>query len=437
MENRRVVVTGIGLVSAGGMTGDAVHEFLISGRSAVTTTEALGEIPIPYYAPITAFTGKIEDFGELPADVMKPIRKGLKLMCRETQMGVSAAQRAMADAGWTAGLVEPDRIGVSYGCDHLVSDTADFNGAVHACLAALGSEGRETEVDCRTWGEYGIPRISPLWLLLYLPNMPASHVAIYNDLRGPSNSVMLREVSAVASIGEASAAIRRGRAEMMLAGATGTRLHPVRLVHFAQQETMAARGLAPESACRPFDIERTGTLPGEGAACLVLEDYEHARRRGVAIHAEILATDTAAAYHAPSHPNRAMALRLALRRAMGRSGVTLAELGCCVAYGTGTPIGDAEEAAVLAEMLGDAVPVTAMKDRWGNAGCGGGMIELAAGIMAMQRREIPAIRNCALPDPAIRLDLVRENRPMPGDAIVAVSMNAQGQAGAIVARRME
>ncbi|MDO4558097.1 MAG: beta-ketoacyl synthase N-terminal-like domain-containing protein [Planctomycetia bacterium] len=437
MGDRRVVVTGIGLVSAGGMTGDSVHEFLISGRSAVISTESLGDIPVPCYAPVSDFQGKISDFGNLPPEIIRPIRKGLKLMCRETQMGVAAAQFALADSGWTPGMVDPDRIGVSCGCDHLTSDTADFEAAAKACLTAMGREGQESMINCGTWGEYGIPRMSPLWLLLYLPNMPASHVAIYNDLRGPSNSVMLREVSAAASIGEAAAVIRRGRTEMMLAGATGTRIHPVRLVHFTQQEQIATKETAPDQACRPFDVDRTGAVPGEGAACVVLEDYEHAKRRGATIHAEILAADTAVAFHAPGRPDQGTALRMAIRRAMERSGKSGERPGCCVAYAQGTRAGDAQEAAALEEMFGQTVPVTAVKDRWGNPGCGGGMMEFVAGLMAMKKRMIPAIRNCRKPDPAFHLDLVREPRAFPGDQVMSVTMNAQGQAGVILAGRAD
>lgn len=433
---RRVVVTGIGMACPGGMTSESVEEFLLSGRSAVISTDTFGsDFPIPYYAPASEFGGCIGDFGELPKETSKQIRKGLKLMCRETQMGVAAAQHALSSAGWTPGLVDPNRIGVSYGSDHMVSATEDFDGAILSCLKAMGRDGEECEISTRTWGESGLSKMSPLWLLLYLPNMPASHVAIYNDLRGPSNSIMLREVSAAASIGEAAAVVRRGRAEMMLAGATGTRVHPVRLVHFTQQTEVAARGLVPESACRPFDADRTGTLPSEGAACLVLEALEHAKSRGATIYGEICASDTGAAHDAVDCPASSRALNKVIRHTLQRSGVTPDQLDFYLAYGLGTHQSDLEESAAVRETLGNRVSVTAMKDRWGNMGCGGGMVEFAAGLLSLYHGTIPAIRNCGNPDKLAGLNLLHENRSVTKDYMLAGTMNVQGQAGAILVRR--
>ncbi len=121
------------------------------------------------------------------------------------------------------------------------------------------------DFDFSRWAAEGMPQVTPLWLLKYLPNMPASHVAIYNDLRGPNNSVTLREASANAAVGEAFRTIVRGSADVMVAGATGTRVHPMKMVHSVTQEEVAADGVEPARASRPFDLNRSGMVLGEGA----------------------------------------------------------------------------------------------------------------------------------------------------------------------------
>ena len=123
-------------------------------------------------------------------------------------------------------------------------------------------------------------QLSPLWLLKYLPNMPASHIAIYNDFRGPNNSLTLREAAANLAVGEALRVIQRGHADCMLAGATGTRVHPMKALHAVIQEEIAPNGQAPERASRPFDLNRSGMVLGEGAGSIVLEEYNSAKARG-------------------------------------------------------------------------------------------------------------------------------------------------------------
>ena len=179
------------------------------------------------------FTGEIEDYGPLEKERKKLIRKGLRVMCRECQMGVAAAQLALADSGIQAAAVDPERVGISYGIDYLLSVPEEFADGVLQCI---GSDGK---FEFPRWGAEGQPKMSPLWLLKYLPNMPASHVAIFNDLRGPSNSLTSREASANIAIGDAYHIILRGNAEAMVCGATGTRLHAMKIVHAVTQEEVA------------------------------------------------------------------------------------------------------------------------------------------------------------------------------------------------------
>ena len=131
----------------------------------------------------------------------------------------------------------------------------------------------EGEFQFTQWGKEGLGDMAPLWMLKYLPNMPASHIAIYNDLRGPNNSLTMREAAGNLAIGEAFRTIQRGHANMMVAGATGTRILPMQAIHALQTEQMAAENGDPTKASRPFDKDRTGMVAGEGAGMIVLEEY--------------------------------------------------------------------------------------------------------------------------------------------------------------------
>ena len=152
--------------------------------------------PVAIAAEARQFQEKIDDFGPLESDVKKALRKGLKMMCRECQMGVAAAQRALADAGFAPGSLEPERTGVSFGSDYMITLADDFTEGVVECLDERG------KFEFARWAGQGLPKMNPLWLLKYLPNMPASHVAIYNNFTGPSNSITLREASANVVVAE-------------------------------------------------------------------------------------------------------------------------------------------------------------------------------------------------------------------------------------------
>lgn len=187
---RRVVIAGVGLISPLGNTPQALWESLTAGRSAVAPIQAfpVDYLPTKFAAEARDFTGSIDDFGPLESEKKKAIRKGLKIMCRESQMGVAAAQRALSDAGLgDSQKLDPERAGVVFGSDYMLTLPEDFSAGILRCLDADGN------FDFSHWASDGLPHVTPLWLLKYLPNMPASHVAIYNDLRGPNNSITLRE----------------------------------------------------------------------------------------------------------------------------------------------------------------------------------------------------------------------------------------------------
>ena len=429
-----MVITGVGLISPLGNSKEALWENLSAGRSGVRAMTALpeGALPVGFGAEARDFSGHVDDFGPLEGEQKKHVRKGLKVMCRECQMGVAAAQLALYDAKLGPGKCDPDRGGVVFGADYMITVPEEFTAGIVDCL----DESRRFHFS--RWATQGMSKMNPLWLLKYLPNMPASHIAIYNDLRGPNNSITHRESAGNLAIGEAFRVIARGHADVMVAGATGTRIHPMKALHAALSEELATQEGDPATAARPFDLHRGGMVLGEGAGAVVLEQLESAQRRGAAIYGEVVAASSSTVTDSNFVARREQALANAMRAALGEARLGPDRIGHLHAHGLGTRRGDAEEARAVREVFGshaDKTPVTAAKSYFGNLGAGSGIVELIASTLALGRKQLFPVLNYATPDPDCRLDVVRRWPGDPGDTCLSLSVTPQGQASCVVVRR--
>jgi len=432
---RRVVITGMGIISPLGNSLEEMWEALCAGRSGVGFLTAVPAecFPTRFAAEARQFRGTVEDFGPLDKEQVKAIRKGLKVMCRECQMGVAAAQLALHHAG-LAGRADPERTGICFGSDYMITLPEEFTEGIRECLDQAGRFERWR------WPQYGLPKMSPLWLLKYLPNMPASHLAIYNDLRGPSNSITLREASAFAALGEARQTIVRGNADVVVVGCTGTRLHPLKTIHATQQEELASGDGDPARASRPFDLHRNGMVLGEGAGAVVLEELQMARRRGATIYAELRAGVSSSAVGARLVARRGLAMKNALRAVLHVAGVGPEEVGFVHAHGLSTRSCDIEEAQAIAEVFAtrrQPVPVAAAKSYFGNLGAGSGMVECIACVLALAHNRLFRTLNYETPDPECPVAVVTEPDRPTGNSFVALSVTPQGQASAALIRRWE
>ena len=430
--HRRVAITGLGLVCPLGNSPDALWAGLVAGRSAVgaVTSMPIGDLPTKFAAEATGFTGAIDDFGPLEGEKKKAIRKGLKLMCRETQMGVASAQQALSDAGWGAGGYDVDRTGVTFGSDYMMTEPQDFQAGIVKCS-------REGGFNFAAWGAEGMAEVTPLWLLKYLPNMPASHLAIYNDLRGPSNSATMREASSNLAIGEAFRTVARGNAEIMLAGATGSRVHPMKFIHALMQEQVAANGIEPAQASRPFDLNRTGQVLGEGAGAVVLEEMESAKSRGAKIHGEMIGFGASTVADRKAVADRKQAFVNAIRAALKDAGLTPADVGHINAHGLSTTSCDAAEAGAIREVFGaaaDRVPVVAAKSFFGNLGAGSGAVELISSILALEHGRLFPTLNYTTADPECPVRVTRDGETPSGRCFLNLSTTPQGQAAVLAVR---
>lgn len=427
---RRVVITGMGVITPLGNTIEKLWHGLCNGRSGIQRLPLQGSSrpAFTYGGLATDFAGKIDDFGNVEGPQKKAIRKGLKLMCREIKMGVAAAQLAIQHSGLNLETIDPDRMGVVYGCDHIVTLPDEFVDAYHACVnGAAGFQFGE-------WGTTGLSQVTPLWLLKYLPNMAASHVAIYNDLRGPNNSLTYREPSANSAIGEAYTTICRGMADRMLAGATGSSVGPLRSLHAAIYTEMSLNGDDPTRAIRPFDKNRTGTVMGEGSAALILEDRELALARGATIFGEVLGHGSSVVLNRNSVANIRQAVANSARAALRQSKIEPADIGHVHAHGMATLHADKEEALAIRDILGDdtdRIPVTAAKSYFGNLGAGGGMVELISSLLAIQSGSLFPVLHFDTPDPDCPIT-VAESRMEAGDSVLNLNFSPNGQASALL-----
>lgn len=435
LSSRRVVISGMGLISPLGHDPAALWESLSTGRSGVEPIAALPPGLIGgFTAEARSFRGEIDDFGPLDGEKKKAIRKGLKVMCRESQMGVAAAQRAIADARLAAGNHDPERTGVVFGSDYMLSMPEEFTAGIRECVV------EPEHFAFSRWAVAGMPRMSPLWLLKYLPNMPASHIAIYNDLRGHSNSITHREAASLLAVGEAFHVIVRGHADVMVAGATGTRVHPMKAIHARQQEELANNGHVAAETARPFDLHRSGMVLGEGAAAIVVEELEHARARGATIYAEVLGAGSSSVADRHRVAQRDVALANAIRAALRDARRTAADVGFVDAHGLSTRSCDVDECRALAAVFGDALgrlPVTAAKSYFGNLGAGSGLVELIAATLALGRDRLYRVLNYTTPDPECPVAVATSGDAPTGASFLKLNVTPQGQAACVVVGRCD
>jgi 3-oxoacyl-[acyl-carrier-protein] synthase II len=417
---RNVVITGVGVVSPIGIGREAFSAGLQNRTSGVRTISAIDTRGLSIH-----IGGEIRDFD--PKKYVRP-RKSLKVMSREIQFAFTAADLAMADAGLTpreggASRCDPNRLGVVFGSDMIYCELDEVIEAYRACMP----EGR---FDFSRWASQAMPQMYPLWLLKYLPNMPACHVAIANDARGPCNAHTLGDASSLSAVAEGFRLIQRGAADCVIVGGTGFRLHPTCLTFRSNQWYSAWKG-PPEKASRPFEAARSGQVPGEGAGAFILEAEDHARARGATIMARVLA---AASRFEPVHnerPAKGVAIRASISAALEEAQLAPGEVGHVNAHGFGTVPHDRAEAQAIRSVLGD-VPVTAPKSYFGNLGGGSGAVEMAASVLALERGEVPATLNYDQPDPECPIHVVRKPERARAPTALALNQATTGQALAVV-----
>src|SRR5579872_3728108 len=392
-ERPRVVITGIGVVSPVGIGKDEFWRSLLDGRSGIGFLKAFSNERLP-----CRLAAEIEDFD--PLNFVRR-KKLLKVMSRDIQLGVSAAFLAMRDARLAQGDFDPDRLGVVYGAGQIPSRPQELAGA-----AALCTDDDVFRFDM--FGEECMNQISPLWLLPQLPNMPACLVAIEHDARGPNNTITCREASPLLALAEAVHTIQRGVADCMIVGACGSDVHAVDIARLSLFDELSHRD-DPETACRPFDIDRNGGILGEGAAAFVIEEFDFARRRGAEIYAEVLAVAGGCDGFRDQTAASGTGLVHSIASVLRKSGVQPQEIGHINGHGKSTRHDDLVEARAYHRALGlaaETIPVMGLKSYFGTFDAGTGAVELAASVLGLRQGMVPFTRNYETPDPLCRLNVI-------------------------------
>ena len=374
-----VVLTGVGVLSPIGIDVDSFWTAACEGRSGV------GFLNIETNDSLKPMGSEVSDFRA--KDFVKP-RKNIKVMSRDIQLALVAAIHASTDAGiiteGDARNVAAERLGVIFGSDLI---GAEVDMTMDAYRAGI-ENGR---FDFAKWGGAAMDNVFPLWMLKFLPNMPACHIAIAHDAHGPSNSLTLCRCSSLASIQEAARIIERGGADVMIAGGCGNRVSQDFQTR-ANSYFLAPRCDDPSSVPRPFDADRNGCILGEGAGAMILERREFAEARGAKICATIrgfAATDEPTLHR--SRPT-GRAIRAAIRLSLKNAGLQPSDIGHVNADGIASDHDDRIEATAIRAELGD-VPVTTLKGHFGDLGSGTGAVESIAAVLAVRNGLIPPTRN--------------------------------------------
>ncbi|MBN1852920.1 MAG: beta-ketoacyl-[acyl-carrier-protein] synthase family protein [Pirellulales bacterium] len=415
-----VVITGVGVISPIGIGKTAYWQSVCSATSGVRPLAFLANTGLE-----SNFGGWIDHFD--PKQYVTP-RKSLKVMSREIQFSFAAANMAWEDAGLTGRELDPERLGVVCGSDMIYGDPFEQVAVYQACM-------EDGQFSYSRWGKHACSEIYPLWMLKYLPNMPACHISISHDARGPCNAIVSSEASSLLAIAEGYRVIRRGMADCMLVGGTGSRLHPTPLIWRGGANT-SRRHDAPEDACRPFDADRDGLVNSEGAGMLILESRLHAERRKAEILGRILGVGISFGQPAGKKMGTSSdAIERSITWAMTAAGMDGRDLSHVNAHGLSTEEDDIAEAVAIQKTVGD-VPVTAPKSLFGNLGAGSGCVELIASILGLVEQVIPPSRNYVTPDPRCPVQVVTGKPPRtPKPAVLALNQNRLGTATAIVVAR--
>ncbi len=273
MRLREIVITGVGVVGPLGIGRQAFWSALLAGTSGVSESTNFDARGLP-----VRLVAEIRDFD--PQAFVKP-RKSLKVMARDTQLGMTAAALARDDAGLTAPSIDPDRFGVVYAADTINPTLSESADPYRPCI-------QDDQFHMEQWGTRGFDASFPLGMLKLLPNMIACHVSISHDARNHNNTLYMGDVSGLLAIGEAASVIQRGAAEVMLAGGASSRMQALDWARACVTLELSHRHEDPSAASRPFDARRDGQVRGEGAAALILEDRKHATRRGATVLASVL-----------------------------------------------------------------------------------------------------------------------------------------------------
>ena len=415
MSDRKVVITGMGVVSPVGNDLDSFWNALVAGESGIGPIESLDTS-----AFACQIGGEVRGFDPAtfysnPKDARRTDRYG--------QLAMAAAKMAYADSGLSEGDYDPYRIG---------------------CMVGSGIGGLHTlELQHKVYLDRGPGRVSPFIIPMMIPNIASGLISMEYGLRGPNMSIVTACATANNNNGEAWRMIKFGDADAFIAGGAEASISAMGLAGFASMKALSTRNDDPGRASRPFDKDRDGFVMGEGAGIVVIEELEHAKKRGARIYCELAGYGVSAdAYHMTSpHPEGEGASKC-MDMALSHAGVNASDVDYVNAHGTSTGLGDVCETKAIKRSFGqrakDGLMVSSTKSMTGHLLGAAGGIELAASVKAVELGVVPPTINLDEPDPECDLDYVpHEAREGEVDVAVSNSFGFGGHNATLVIRRLD
>ena len=414
---RRVVITGIGSINPMGHDVETVWSGLKESQSGVGFTSIFDASKFPTKISAEVKDWDITDTGEDP--------ETWKFRGRHTKFAAGAAKQAVGSSGILDAGLDPVRFGVYLGCGE---GNQDFGSFTEMMMAALTDDG----LDIAAFTKKGLEILNPMTELEQEPNMPCGHLASMFNAQGPNLNCLTACAASSQAIGEATEIIRRGDADAMLSGGTHSMIHPFGVTGFNLLTALSTNNEVPSKASRPFDRLRDGFVLGEGSAMIILEEFEHAKKRAAHIYGEILGYGTTAdAYRITDiHPEGRGAIAC-MKMAMKEANVTPEQIDYVNAHGTSTTVNDKIETLSCRAAFGEhaeKIPVSSTKSMMGHLIAAAGVTELIVCLMAMRDNVLPPTINYENPDPLCDLDYIpNEARETPCNIALNNSFGFGGQ----------
>jgi 3-oxoacyl-[acyl-carrier-protein] synthase II len=430
---RRVVVTGVGVISPIGIGAKAFWENLLAGKVGVRRIQQFDPSGFPCQV-----AGEIPDY-KIGDYVPKSYRKATKVMARDIELAVIAADDAMKDAGLKTKAytetpeINSARFGCNIGAGLINTELDELTAAMH-----VAREGNK--LDLHKWGRDGMQQLTPLWLLKYLPNMLACHVTIIHQLKGPSNTITCADASSHLAIGEAFRTIQRGKADLAICGGAESKVNPMGMIrHNLLKRLNETSNDAPEQAVRPFDAEAAGMANGEGGGLLILEEYEHAKARGAKIYAELVGFGASQDTYSITEPDPSgHSYGRAIAKALADANLPPNAVDLLIPCGIGIPSHDAAELNGLTQVFGGALERVAMspiKTQIGNLAAGSGA-ETAAALFGIRDGKIPPALNTRKVRDGKKLNVAPQTREQSVKVSVSSVYSIGGQNAALVFKKV-
>jgi 3-oxoacyl-[acyl-carrier-protein] synthase II len=435
MDSARVVITGFGQITPLGLSANDTWASLCVGRIGIDTITAFD--PVGFTCKLA---GQVPDY-QIRDYVPKTYRKATKLMSRDIELAVIAANEAFVHAGLvTKGIdpdninINPERTAINLGAGLISCDLVEIAPAV----AASATDGK---FDIHKWGTYGLNMVTPLWLLKYLPNMLACHVGIIHDIQGPSNTITCAEAAGHLAIAEATQVIARGASDVALAGGAEAKVNPIVMIRqYMLKRVTTENNDDPASACRPFDADAKGSVFGEAAGTVILEELQHAEKRNARIYAEVVGLGQSNSIN-PEYQHiepDGRGIQIAIEKALAEAQIQPKDLDLIIPHGTGIPADDLAEANAIQAVLDDAaakIPVWPIKSMMSNTGAASGAVDVIAALCAMREGIIPAAKNCDKKAAGCNLNINNKRQEKNIRFALSCSYTYGGQTAAVVLKK--